>query len=315
MGVCCQIKVGEIYRNYKELCKQLDEPVNGGGEKINQLEHWQTCFLWEREGQKYKITQIMKPLDKRPHIQRENSKWYKSVVIILLNKVIDTIKNECDSEGSNEVILTSIEAYELLGLCNGKFKNLKSDQNSEIPIEHRIKFYKEATNIFYYILNNVLKSLVSQKILIFSKTYRLARAAEGYVIRLATIHELKLIKEITDNLLSKFNLKNEHDVMLLGMEAIFYSERKKLLEQVGIFFCFKVYRISITEYYLPKFNEFLDSLETKTSAKIDLNGKSYKELKRKIFQISSDENNFDDDDLIFRNNLKKILDSVIPLID
>lgn len=69
------INVGEVYSNYKALCAQLGEPVTTGGAKINQEQHWQTCFRWEKKGHKYIITKIIKPLDKRPHMQRDNSKW------------------------------------------------------------------------------------------------------------------------------------------------------------------------------------------------------------------------------------------------
>jgi hypothetical protein len=306
------IAEGEVYPNYKALCKKLGEPIKKGGAKINQLAHWQTCFLWERKGNKYKITKIIKPLDQRPHKQREDSKWYKSVTIILLNKIADTIIRGCGEEGFNELVLTSIEAYIALGLCNGEFRNLKAESFSNIPIEHRIIYYKNATKKFYYILTNVLKSLKSQSIINYNKTYRLTEKNKNTGLRLATYKEHTIIIDIVQKLLVKYNLRSEYDVVLYHKETAFYTEFNTLLEQEGFYNCFKVYRIYFTETCFPKFNEYIDSLETQTTAKIDINSKSYKDLLRKIEDINIEANNLSDH-FTFSSNLRELIELTIPI--
>lgn len=311
MTIPYPITVGETYPSYKALCKQLNEPVKTGGAKVNQLTHWQTCFLWERHARRYKITKIIKPLDQRPHMQRENSKWYKNVAIILLNKIADTIFQGYGNDGYNELVLTSIEIYIVLGLCNSKFKKIKSENLSNIPIEHRLKFHEVATEKFCYILNNVLKSLKKQSIINYTKTYRLNKEGEKKA-RLATSEEKTLIQEEIHKLLKKYNLKSEHDVMRFHKEKGFYGELNLVLEQKGLNNCFKVYHIGFAEPYLQRSNEFIDSLETKTTAKIDINGKSYNDLSREIDNIDSEADNLDDH-LTFLCNFSKLIDLTIPL--
>ena len=53
-----QIKKGDVYKNYKELCSALQESVKGGDSKISQLKEWSRFFNWKRQGYKFIITEI-----------------------------------------------------------------------------------------------------------------------------------------------------------------------------------------------------------------------------------------------------------------
>lgn len=65
-----KIQVGQVIKNYKELCKLLGQRVTTGGSTRNaQLKEFARYFKWEREGQKYIIIHIynepLPKLDKR----------------------------------------------------------------------------------------------------------------------------------------------------------------------------------------------------------------------------------------------------------
>ena len=85
-----------------------------------------------------------------------------------------------------------------------------------------------------------------------------------------------------------------------------------MLEQEGFYNCYKVYLIRFTDNCLPRFNEYVDSLEDQTSAKLDINKKSYDNLLREIENMESDANNLDDH-ITFRKNIVKLIDLTIPL--
>ena len=49
---------GQIYKNYKELCAELGEPVKGGDSKKAQLARWRTQFDYHTEGYKIIIDKV-----------------------------------------------------------------------------------------------------------------------------------------------------------------------------------------------------------------------------------------------------------------
>lgn len=309
------IAVGDRFPSYRALCRKLGVPIKTGDAKRIQVEYWQNCFLWERNKNAYIITKVIKPLDKRPHMQREGSKWYKSASVILLNKIVDSISQGVDSENYNKAIFTSPEAYLALGLCNGRFNTLKSKSISDIPIEHGILLYRHAYNKFYHILHNVLDSLVNQSIITHAKTYRFSRKDEGNKIRLATHEELKIILAIIYDLLQKFELQHEYHVILLHKDVEFYEELNILLEEKGFNNCYKVHRIGFTEHELPKYNGYADSLEAQTSAKLDINSKSCSDLFSESEAIADGAHDSFEEYLEVSKNINRLINLTIPTID
>lgn len=61
------IEVGQIVKNYKELCVLLGQKISqGGSSRKAQLKEFARYFKWERDGQKYIITDIYDtPLSKK----------------------------------------------------------------------------------------------------------------------------------------------------------------------------------------------------------------------------------------------------------
>lgn len=73
------ITKSQIFKNYKELCEFLEEPVKGGTSKEAQIKEWQRYFAFERQGNKYIITEIYDtPLEKvRKERKKETQKRKK----------------------------------------------------------------------------------------------------------------------------------------------------------------------------------------------------------------------------------------------
>lgn len=53
-----KIKVGDVFRNYKELCNVLGEKVKNGRSKIYQIQNWERYFSYLKEGISFKILDI-----------------------------------------------------------------------------------------------------------------------------------------------------------------------------------------------------------------------------------------------------------------
>ena len=52
------ISVNQIFKNYKELCAALEEPVKAGKSKQLQLEDFNRYFTYTKQGNKYTIEYI-----------------------------------------------------------------------------------------------------------------------------------------------------------------------------------------------------------------------------------------------------------------
>ena len=48
------LKTNQTFKNYKELCEYLDEPIKTGKSKQLQLKDWERYFSYEKEGKKVK---------------------------------------------------------------------------------------------------------------------------------------------------------------------------------------------------------------------------------------------------------------------
>ena len=52
------IEQGEVFKNYKELCERLGEPVKDGNSKKAQLKEWEQRFSYQKQGYKIIITEV-----------------------------------------------------------------------------------------------------------------------------------------------------------------------------------------------------------------------------------------------------------------
>lgn len=59
------IEQGEVFKNYKELCERLGEPVKSGDSKKAQLKEWERRFSYQKQGHKIIITEVFNTLKKK----------------------------------------------------------------------------------------------------------------------------------------------------------------------------------------------------------------------------------------------------------
>ena len=74
--------VGQVFKSYRDLCRFLDADILAGGSKNYQLEYFAKHFRWERDKNRYIITQIFEqPLD-IPFFKKEEDYEYASLTVI-----------------------------------------------------------------------------------------------------------------------------------------------------------------------------------------------------------------------------------------
>ncbi len=271
------LKIGQEFKNYPAACAFLGEPVlQGGAGRQAQLNVWQEAFRWEARGHKMIITHIIKPLEKREFLRGRKSKWYANSARMLLNALIKTIESNAGQK-HNELIITTAEGYNIIGLCNGNFKYLKSDIEHIVSIEDRILFHRTVSDKFYSVFVTLLNTLEKYDILAWDRTYRYTYKDNEIVI-IADAGQKVFIQSIIKEVLDELKIKSEYQVMANNLEGIFYPKVNAKLDLLDIHNCWKVYRIGFTEACLTSFTDYVESLESLMTAKLDINNKSIQHI-------------------------------------
>lgn len=162
------LKVGQVVKNYKELCALLEEEVKTGKSKQLQLDNLKRFFEWEKAGQKFIITDIYDtPLPKvDDRSSGNNSKYVKCIELLLLRYLLD--------KKDYTATLTKRNWWQILGMINNKYNQIERDKekreelqkNNPILTSYEIKhFYQRSNKKLQQILFSALNSLSSRKLI------------------------------------------------------------------------------------------------------------------------------------------------------
>lgn len=162
------LKIGQVVKNYKELCALLGEEVKTGKSKQLQIDNMKRFFEWEKAGQKFIITDIYDtPLPKVDgRSSGNNSKYVKCIEILLLRYLLD--------KKDYTATLTKRSWWQILGMINNKYNQIERDKekreelqkNNPILTSYEIKhFYQRSNKKLQQILFSALNSLSSRKLI------------------------------------------------------------------------------------------------------------------------------------------------------
>ena len=155
------LKIGQVVKNYKELCALLGEEFKQGGDSRKaQLKEFARYFEWEKSGQKFLITDIYDtPLPKEDG--RNKGKYVKCIEIILLNYL--------SKQKGYTYTLSKKKWWELLGMVNRKYDNVSQEELLEIdPVITKFEirqYYQRCNKKLEEILFSALRSLSSRKLI------------------------------------------------------------------------------------------------------------------------------------------------------
>ena len=162
------LQIGQVVKNYKELCALLGEEVKTGKSKQLQLDNLKRFFEWEKAGQKFIITDIYDtPLPKVDgRSSGNNSKYVKCIELLLLRYLLD--------KKDYTATLTKRNWWQILGMINNKYNQIERDKekreelqkNNPILTSYEIKhFYQRSNKKLQQILFSALNSLSSRKLI------------------------------------------------------------------------------------------------------------------------------------------------------
>lgn len=109
------LKVGDVFNSYKDLCMHLGEPVKSGSSKTAQEKLWKTRFEWKKE--KYKIM-ILRVFAKEvsDRLQLKNTSHRELCVIIMASIIYCELAEKQEESGT--VVIRECDMHLLLGLAN-----------------------------------------------------------------------------------------------------------------------------------------------------------------------------------------------------
>ncbi len=281
-----------ILKNYKELCKVLEEPTKTGNAKKAQLSWFEKHFTYKKEGHRFIITDIFNTEIQPPPTQggSNNQIEYTKNIEVLILDILSQNKN------NGKIFLSKNKLFHLLEMVNANYL----DTNRRIPKlskfldidENSVQEWFDTTGgLLERNLNSALKNLASQSLIFWSREITVCKVVEvpdsEYLVRIVHrdkdgeeryeyekhVKTRQVIQEATDNE-KKFILKTERNVMDIlecdnkqeviakGLWNDFEDRVKHIIkEEYGIIYYFQSYKILFNpEHILRRQNQINNML-------------------------------------------------------
>lgn len=252
-----KLKIGDVFKNYKELSETLNiQYKKGGCSQKSQIKELKRYFDFERDGQKYIITDIYTtPLprdDKR--LLGNNSEYRECIEMILLDYL-----SKQEGKSTN---ITLKNLFLLLGMANQNYMNkdyvIKDDEISEWQIQH---FNQRSYNKLYSILITSLNNLRNRRLIDYHKTTMINVQIEdrGYIYnetRTATKQEEDNIRETEREVLKQMGLESMVLVFLKFKSEEFYKRVGAILfDRYKINYYYNTIEIRFTHHHIEEAKE------------------------------------------------------------
>lgn len=305
MGISTEnIIVGQIIKNYNELCKLLGDKVKSGA-RSRKFQHneWKRYFSYVKNGHKYIITEIfsepMPKIDNRGKSEgsRNNYKGiYAEYIDVLL---FQYLKQE--EKDNYKIYTTNNKIAESCGIVN---------KNYRIALEHKGEFYNTVkeqfnleTNIFCMIdafqnIKTKIREIVKSSLDRLKKAKKLDYELCHFVYipnftRLPTEEELKSIINAEELIMKEMGV--EHKKQIDNNEKLLKEFRKKVLKKVQkefeyIISIYKGYVVILCEDVNQQDNSEIKKLRDKFN---DIVVNSLKEKPQKIQDKTKKQNNIE----------------------
>lgn len=269
---------GLIVKNYREMCSLLDETVGTGNQKKAQFTEWQRYFDYEKEGQKFIITEIYnEPLP----IMAGRSKGNNAIYV----KYIETLLLHLLSKQDDQILVcTKNYLLVALGMTDDRYTNetarkilakIKSFKDYELH-----EFDNRAYQVFHRILFSSLENLKNRCLINWKQElhYEKINETTGKSYRdVATEDEEIKYTAIKREILVQMGYDHLRDIYFRNKTEEFYELLSdRAYDEFGWDKAYTMYRISFTKsnviQAIPITENQLNQLQLKQQ-KLDLNDK------------------------------------------
>lgn len=275
------IHVGQVFPNYKALCKTLEIPDTGGTVKLANMKKLETCVKLEKIGNSFKVVEfIAKTSVDSSLISSMSQRGLCELLLIdyFYRHILSHNDAEVLKQNPREVfsiVLTKRQIDLITGLVNSIFSSIKNGKSGKIECHFASKV--RAKN--WDIIRDVLWNIGTKKIANNYRTFY-----EVTIInpspRVLPFEEVFKILDVYQSVLRNSKRSSVQQMYALKELPEYYEAvNKALYEQHQIIFheeCF-VFRISLQaaeDYLLSK----VISLNAMSNAKIEVNNRHVENL-------------------------------------
>lgn len=272
-----ELKVGQVFKNYKAICEWLGVKPASGNTKISHMKEFDRYCKYHKDGNKFIIDEIydvpMDKVDKRENNGSDgNSKYYDDIEKVLLYLL--------QKENKQTIICSVGKALEIVNMINKNYRvareNIKLSSeilgvNETSMFNMFNKYHKGLCDIF----ENALTKMANQSLIYYSncimvskkevvpKLNKLGEIAldsdNNPIVRMSETHyiatdnELALILKAEEKVLDDLGFKTKQQVVLSGAWNSFSEKVNKILSLDGnINYYYDAYKIICNESGLKK---------------------------------------------------------------
>lgn len=282
-----KLKVGQIFKNYVELCKTLEIEEKKGRSKKFQIRELQRYFQYSKHGQSIIIKKIYtSALEKEDNSYLGgNQKYVKDLTIALLNYLASRSKKETNSE-----FVTNLMLFEMSGMVNSQYRPTKYQLEAFLedhPLLEKadVDIFLERTGIK---MRRVLKTtleILRKKLWInyrpahlFANRFVFMNNVDVVKSRPATDEEETIIMNIKKEVAKEMGFEDEESVekaiYAAGKSKVYNAEvNRRIKEKFQWDYCYYGWKIDFHETIKDDAIRYKKRLDEVEEARLSLNGK------------------------------------------
>lgn len=267
---------GQVFKNYKHLCAELEMMVKTGKDSKNaQFKELERYCNFVKDGHKIMIKEVYdipkEKVDGRGKSEGSRRSLYGNGVQLLITDLL--AQSEGNISISKSKLWVSIGMVNVnYGVCGQHVKKLSRYMEMDEKVIY--DFYNINNSNFSSIVESALNGLENKRIILYNKVIKVALKGRYSKPRKATESELSQILRYEKKVLEEMGYKQISDVRLSKKWKEYQKKIKKLLEEnTNINHYYPAYEITVNKDFIEQErNELADLLleqvlreETKTN--------------------------------------------------
>jgi hypothetical protein len=299
------IKTGMIVKNYKEMCKLLDEDIKAGKSKTLQDKEWKRYFSYQKEGNKFIVNEIFQEPKPKVDLRKNgNNTIYGDIIQKLILDLLVQGKN------NGSVFLSTNKLLRALSMINSNYSYCKENvprlsKFIQIDESNIYEFYDTTHGNLKRSLETSLNQLKSKSLIFWKpcitvcmKTANIDTNEFGDIKidkiehrnnkclftvdstiheehRRATSEEIEIILEVEKDIMNEMNYDSKSDIVIHRAWKQFQKKVNEILfDRINILYYYESYEIICNrKHILIELNGFQNLL---------LNDSDRKELKTSL---------------------------------
>lgn len=186
-----KLKVGQVIKNYKELCTLLGIEPCAGNSKKSQLKELERFISYHKEGNKFIVDEIYTNVKEKEDLRKYNGgdnnsiEYIKNIEVLILNLLAE--------ENSGKIFLSKYQLLNKLKMINenysyGKTRIPKLSKLMNIDTDNIYEFYTTTDDVLIRNLEKALNNLASKCLISWCKQKTVCEANQDSRSYIEEIH-------------------------------------------------------------------------------------------------------------------------------